>query len=181
MDVRRRLEIASTHAPPETEMECSDSAEMVSYQLRRILETIAFSALAANKELYETHHGDFDKHWKAAKILNKLEAIHPDFYPKPLEYISPGNYRIKNAESLSKQRFTSLYDITSEVLHTWNPYRIEPHGLDIKRPFQEWIELIYCLMDVHQISIPHLGITYICHLNHPLSGKTTLYVTQPNI
>src|SRR5689334_20024719 len=58
--------------------------ELFGAHFRKVLELIAFASLAANKSLYAQKHKNFDSHWKAVKMLEALEKINPDFYPKPV-------------------------------------------------------------------------------------------------
>lgn len=181
MEIRRRLDAARESAKQASSIAVDDQAEIACLHLRKALEMIAFASLAANRNSYEKYHGDFDRHWRAAKILEKLGKINSDFYPVPLTYISPGNYQNSTTTHLTRERFAYLYDVTSEVIHTWNPYRAERLQIDLKRPLEEWIDLIESLLSVHSVSIPDQNMRFICHLKHPSSGKTVLLVASTHI
>jgi hypothetical protein len=83
--IRQRIDLVQQVLNREIELgsEAFD-AELVYLQLRKVLEEIAFSSLAANKAEYSTLHANFAKHWKAEKILQVLEGVNADFYPQPL-------------------------------------------------------------------------------------------------
>jgi len=54
--------------------------EFVFIQIRKILEIIAFGSMASNISLYRREYQDYDRHWRAKKILEKIEKINKDFY-----------------------------------------------------------------------------------------------------
>ena len=76
--VRQRVDLVRRVLGREFELgsEAFD-AELVYLQFRKILEEIAFSSLAANKTEYAALRAKFAKHWKAEKILQKLENLNP--------------------------------------------------------------------------------------------------------
>lgn len=59
--------------------------EIAAVNVRKILEHIAFGSLTANSVAYGAVYSGIEKVWRAKDLLNKLEIIHADFYPQPLE------------------------------------------------------------------------------------------------
>ena len=55
-------------------------AELMCLNFRKVLEEIAFSTLAANKDAYSELYSDFSQHWKAKAIVEKLKKLNPNFY-----------------------------------------------------------------------------------------------------
>src|SRR6266446_2202963 len=55
-------------------------AEVIFLNFRKVLEEIAFSSLAANKDTYTQTYADFATHWNAKKILRKLTQLNANFY-----------------------------------------------------------------------------------------------------
>lgn len=100
--------------------------ELEYLQFRKVSESIAFSSLAANKERDASLHANFSKHWKAEQLLKQLTVLNPDFYPVPLEapISMPGfhHFDLVTEGFLTREDFTTLYDVSSQVLHTRNPY-----------------------------------------------------------
>jgi hypothetical protein len=62
----------------------SADAEFACLQLRKTLEQVAYAALAASRRHYATVRPQIEREWKAAKILERLEKLHPQFYPTPV-------------------------------------------------------------------------------------------------
>src|ERR1700731_738919 len=59
--------------------------ELVFLQLRKILELLAFASLTANREKYAAAHKKFATFWRAKDMLQDLEKVNPDFYPRPVQ------------------------------------------------------------------------------------------------
>ena len=103
-------------------------AELIFIQLRKTLELIAFGSLCANKKEYSKVHQNFANHWKAAKMLDALEKVNPDFYPvalDPPQEMADGSRQFSRRSDgvLTRDEFVSLYDSCAEVLHSRNLFR----------------------------------------------------------
>jgi hypothetical protein len=153
--------------------------ELACLSLRRVLELIAFSSLAANRAAYERHHSDFGHHWRAEKILKKLETINPEFFPTPVSGLDAKHITPLDCRCLTRAEFASLYDITSEVLHTWNPYKPGPRAIDLIRPVKEWAQLIWQLLSVHMLTIAESEKRLIVQMHHPQDGQVHVFVAEP--
>jgi len=153
--------------------------ELACLSLRRVLELIAFSSLAANRAAYAKHHADFDKHWKAGKILDKLERINPEFFPVPVTGLGSGHLEPIPGPYLTRAEFSTLYDITSEVVHTWNPYKSGPRVIDLIRPVKEWAQLTWQLLSVHMLRVAESEKRLIVQMHHPEDGQVHVFVVEP--
>jgi hypothetical protein len=112
--------------------------EVVCLMVRKILEQIAFASLIAHKDAYETTHSDFAKTWRVRQLLERIEAIHPGFYPRPVSGPTVDDSGVKhfadvNDGFLTREDFVFLYDKCSEALHTWNPFRAGARVVDTQR------------------------------------------------
>jgi len=130
-------------------------------QLRKILELVAFSSIVPNKEKYSKAHNNFFKHYRTIDILDVVEKINPDFYPKPLE-INFGEESRHTATSkdanidgeltpLTKKEFKELYKICSKVIHIPNPYDKNKDTIDLIYDIDTWLRKICSLLDRHMI------------------------------
>jgi hypothetical protein len=130
--------------------------EIVSLQFRKILETVAFAALVANRAEYEAKHASFAAHWRAKDILAKMEKLNPDFYPVPftIEELGPGRKHLTPIVDgvLTKEDFVFLYDRCSETIHELNPYAPGERLIDFRRPPYEWLKRVWLLLSNHFIS-----------------------------
>lgn len=171
--VRQLVEgsISTTHIEYDVELMCLN--------LRKVLELIAFSSLAANKHEYGLRHSNFDTHWKANKILKLLEEINVNYYPIPVQFEHQNHFALIGTEHLTKDNFSFLYDKCSNVIHTWNPYKKEPREVDFKKSIKEWAEIIWNLLSIHYISIVGSENKLIVQMNHPDDGKVHVYTAEP--
>jgi hypothetical protein len=126
-------------------------------QLRMCLELLAFSTLVANQERYSEVRAQFESDWKAARMLAVLEKVNPDFYPKPVFLKShstgpPGrsraDYQVLKDGYLTRDDFLFLYDVSSEILHSRNPFN-QRTSVEIKYDLPIWVERIRQLLRIH--------------------------------
>jgi hypothetical protein len=156
--------------------------ELVYLQFRKVLEEIAFSSLAANKTEYAALHANFSKHWKAEKILQELEKLNPDFYPHPLEAptSSPGIHHFDQLSSgfLTREEFADLYDISSQVLHTRNPYSQDDPVIQARYSGDQWLSRIQRLLSWHSVQLLSGEIIVA---NIPPSGDVHVYPASAGV
>lgn len=157
-------------------------AELVYLQFRKILEEIAFSSLAANKTEYAALHANFTKHWKAEKILQELEKLNPNFYPQPLESptSSPGfhHFDLLSSDFLTREEFAALYDISSQVLHTRNPYSQDDLVIQARYSGDQWVLRIQRLLSWHSVQLLSGEILVV---NIPPSGEVHVYPASARV
>ena len=156
--IRQRLTLVQQVLDREIELG-SDAfdAELVYLQFRKVLEEIAYSSLAANKAEYSALHANFAKHWKAEKILQVLEGLNTDFYPQPLEAPTSAlglhHFDILTNDYLTREEFALLYDASSQVLHTRNPYSQEDPVIQAKYSGNQWVSRIQRLLSWHSVRL----------------------------
>ena len=132
--------------------------ELVSLRLRKILELIAFSSLVANKQKYSQAYKEYHNHWKSNLLLNNIEKLNSDFYPKPVNQPVEDNNGVKHFGDFEKQYltrddFTKLMNLCSEVLHAWNPYTQKSRLINFEKSILEWLNLIQALLNMHFIRL----------------------------
>ena len=104
------------------------TVEAISLQIRKILELIALASLAANRSEYAKHRKDFQKDWNAKRILDTLQRVNPQFYPKPnKQVIDQKTGKVISLQDitsgfLTKDDYMVLFDTCSGILHADNPF-----------------------------------------------------------
>jgi hypothetical protein len=161
----------------------SIDAEFACLQLRKCLELIAFSSVAAHKEIYSQAYADFYTHWKAKGLLERMGKLHAEFYPKPIVVERDGSRTVKLSQImngyLTKDEFVFLFDTCSNALHEWNPYRTDSRILDLEKPLQEWVNRIRRLLEWHVVHLFGGGGVWIVQLNDPSTGTVRAYPAAP--
>ena|SRR5215469_3175866 len=155
-------------------------AELMFLNLRKVLEEIAFSTLAANKDVYSTAYTNFSTHWKAKAILEELKKLNTNFYPVALkDPISAGHDRhfepIQDGY-MTPDEFVTLYQASSEVLHTRNPYKEGDPTVQAKYTVQEWVWRIQTLLSLHRVQLLN-GSLWI--VNIPPTGNVHAWPATP--
>ena len=82
--------------------------------------------------------------WHAGDILEAVETTNPDsYYPKPTRLKSGarvgqiegyrGEWVNFKGGDLTREKFSTLYDISSKVIHTGNPFDRKAYAKDSKQ------------------------------------------------
>jgi hypothetical protein len=160
--------------------------ESAGLQLRKILELIAFSSLAANRKVYCAVYKQFSKKYNVSDLIPQLQRVHPGFYPRPVvrqEPKQPGTtHHLANrptSEFLSPNEFVAAWGHCGHLLHAANPY-----GKPIKYDFYEkqlplWGRQIVALLQLHYIQlVDHPGLCLI-QMKSPVDGKVHFLEAVP--
>ena len=134
--------------------------EFVALQFRKVLELIVLASISANREAYSQSRKYFYGDWNGKRILEDLGKVNPKFYPEPGKQIlnNKTDRVIKlekiNEEYHTQELFVKVYDRSSELLHSFNPYSPYPNPEEImKNEFPKWKGWIINLLNHHQIQL----------------------------
>lgn len=155
--------------------------ECVSVQFRKVLESIAFASLCANKDKYSEVHANFAKHWRAKALLEDLERVHPNFYPVPLKppiVNADGTKHFDRIDNgfLTREDFVLLYDKCSEVIHTRNPFSQKEPRIDFVCSVEEWLNRIKILLQLHMMQLADVNEIWVVSMHEPSDGKVHAYI-----
>jgi hypothetical protein len=179
--IRRVDKIISGHSPMKNE---EWDTEVVCLMLRKSFEHVAFASLVAHREVYSAVFADFETHWSAKRLLQKLEKVHPDFYPSPVSIPVQQLGSVKHLpevedDFLTKDEFVLLYDVCSQVIHTRNPYKAGPWVIDTGRSLREWASHLKRLLHVHYIRLSAVPGVWLVQMVHPHDGKVHVFSCEP--
>ena len=183
-DIKARLQkidrMLIGHSPMKNE---GLDTEVIFLLLRKSLEQIAFASLIAHKEAYAKIYADFAKTWRVKQMLDRIAEIHPDFYPKPVSFPVVDTGKVKHLIDvtdgfLTQEDLVFLYSCSSEVLHTWNPFRKDARVVNTERPVAEWVARIKRLLDLHYIRLAGQQGVWVVQMNHPADGKVHAFPAQ---
>lgn len=139
------------------------TVESVYLQFRKILELLAMASISANTEYMERYEG-FRRHWNGKRILEYLENVNPNFYPKPTrQVVDPATGRVVevvDVESgyLTRDEYGQLYDICGDLLHAENPYAEDRQNIEMRlQEAAEWRNKIVTLLNHHQVQLADSG------------------------
>jgi hypothetical protein len=158
--------------------------ELAAINLRKILEQIAFGSLTANGVAYDAAYKGIEKIWRAKDLLDKLERIHADFYPRPLEppIITTGtprrlHFKLLSSGFLTRGEFVELYSHCSKVMHSPNPFS-NSAIIDFRLPVIEWICRIRALLTFHLFRLSGLPQLWMGELEGP-GGLSHVQIAAP--
>ena len=162
------------------------SGEVACLNLRMVLELLAFSSLTANKEKYASAHSDFIKHWNAKRLLRNLGRLHPDFYPTPIAFDNQDAEGIKHfapvtEPHLTQDEFVFLYGVTSQVLHSQNPYNQGTGVVDFQISIAEWVKRIQTLLSTHYMRLVDSDSLWVVFMTGPDDGKVHVTRADPRL
>ncbi len=160
-EIKKRVEVIVDHLTDDSISIFSiTDVEFLCLQFRKILELIALSSLVANKEEYSKQHDKFAKHYNARLILQDLERINVDFYPRPTkqnikEIAGRKIFDLQPVTEgfLTKEEFFVVYEKCGSMLHAENPYGHKKNIQDIKLEFPVWLNKIIKLLNHHSITL----------------------------
>ncbi|WP_158635908.1 hypothetical protein [Sphingosinicella ginsenosidimutans] len=182
-DVKARLrlikEITEGRSPLGSE---GLDGEVVCLLLRKVLEQIAFSSLIAHRETYEAVHNDLGSIWRAKRLLERMDKLHPEFYPSPIKRGVSRHLGVHHHFDpvedgfLTKDEFVFLYDTASSGIHTWNPFKDAERVLDFQRPIAEWIVRIAALLDHHLVHFAGTKDLWLIQMDSPEDHRVHAFV-----
>lgn len=158
--------------------------ECASLQLRKVLESIAFGSLCANKPAYAKVHANFERHHRAKDLLRALEKVNPHFYPTPMRFgqsTTPGVKHLDRVDDgyLTPNEFVDLYDTCSKVLHVWNPFSPDARHINFGRTVAEWVQRIQRLLDMHLMHLAGSDDVWVIQMVSPEDGKVHAFPASP--
>ena len=132
--------------------------ELYHLQMRMICELVAIGCLAAHDDIPEVHSKDWRSAYKADFILNKLEKLHPNFFPIPVKRIWKGDQFLLVSDprpTIGKAELIRIYHDCGKVLHRGNIAEIGPTRTTDKdfESIRDWPQKIGVLIDSHIIRL----------------------------
>ncbi len=158
--------------------------ELCYLQLRMICELVALGCLIAHGEIDEVRSGRLQKAYAADLIVNRLERLHPQFYPRPgKQVVKDGKVmEVKNITSgyLTKADLIKLYAKCGEVLHRGSLKKV----LSANPPARSseeityWAQRITTLLGHHQIALINLDYELWVYMQDQKDGKAHGFIMK---
>ena len=112
------------------------------------------------QEAYRKLRKEIGRDWRAIKIIQAIESINPNFYPVPVKGISGGNWNLVRSGFLSKNQFRDLYDRSSVILHSKNPFSKGPRYLSFDNNVPTYLTKIENLLNEHVVTLANLDESF---------------------
>ena len=159
--------------------------ESACLQVRKILELIALASLVANKTEFAAQNEKFAKVWNARLILNDIERLNSQFYPKPIREVPSAKPGILNDLQditdgfLTKEDFLKVYEKCGAMMHSDNPYGGKTDYQYYDKSLPKWMEKIRVLLNSHIIRLINGENFYLIHMKEDRDDKVHGYTFGP--
>jgi hypothetical protein len=185
-DIKRRQEVVVALHKRELDLRYPViQIESIILQVRKILELIALASLAAHKSVFEQNQKKLQSHWELVKIIKDVEALNPNFYPKPiLEKPSqtPGvinDLHELTSGFLTKDELIEIHGRCGNVLHARNPYGKKLDYSSYVDAIPSWLGKITRLLNCHQIHLlDDRSRFYLVHMKEDQDDRVHMYTFQ---
>jgi hypothetical protein len=137
-------------------------------QLRFICELIALGCLAAHGDLQGAQAPKLLKEFAADKIVDALDQLHPNFFPRPVTISRVGEGMHADpriADALTKEQIPILYGRCGNNLHRGNVKKLLSAKTPLQTNFPEignWCNKIIALLDNHHIASVDNRFHFFC-------------------
>jgi len=164
------------------------NAELIALQLRKIAELIALSSICSHREDYERIRENFERDWNAKRILQQVEEINPNFYPKPTRQVKdPDTGKVTETVTvkdgyLTRDELINMVDCCADLLHATNPYALHTRDEDYYDRFNKkahrWYLEIWELLQHHQVQLVDDDRQWWVVFKAKEDGRTHVYEFQ---
>jgi hypothetical protein len=155
-------------------------------QLRMLCEVVALSCLVAHGDINETRTNKFQKEYAADNIIKKLEPLHANFFPRPIELqSSPGRHHAEYITEgfLTKSELLSLYHECGDRLHRGSLAKFrssapKAHAADLEK-LRSLGKKFAVLLNTHHVASQNNESHFVCFLSHEQTkGKSYVVLAQ---
>lgn len=158
--------------------------ETIFLQLRNVLELIALGSLVANVDEYSRQQKKFAQHWHAARILDDLRAVNPNFYPVPgVQVKDQTTGKVRAVESpkkpfLTKTDFVTLYEMCGGILHAENPFGQPRDIAKYEKEMGAWLDKTVALLNHHQMQLLDSDLMWWVIMRAENDGRVHAFIMQ---
>jgi len=182
VEIKRRIEVISSLIRKEVIVKFhATHVETMVLQLRMILELIALSSLAANREIFKNNRKKFEDHWRVSKIIKDVEGLNRNFYPMPIVQIDTPDgpaeqeFIVRTEGFLTKDELVEVHGRCGDVLHAANPYDKKPNYIKFEQDIPTWVTKIMTLLANHKIQLLDDDNFYFVRMEDPTDKRVHLY------
>jgi len=152
--------------------------ESACLQIRKILELIALGSLVLNRKEFERINSKFSKCWNARLILQDIERLNPEFYPRPIQDVN-GNLVAIESGFLTQRKFTKVYEKCGSILHAENPFGSKVDYGYYEKSIPSWLMQIMRLLNNHIIHLLDDPNIYVVHMKEERDDRVHAYTFAP--
>ncbi|MCI2007424.1 MAG: hypothetical protein LKJ54_01625 [Acetobacter peroxydans] len=141
-------------------------------QIRMVIENIALAALVAHGDMQGV--SGLHKEWSADKIMNRLERLHENFYPKSCIQVGGDKSKIEYKQGIEKSELLKIYNNCGEKLHLGKLINIKnPKELNFG-VVVGYVQEIYDFLNMHSIFLSDNKTVILCIMRTIETGKVNV-------
>ncbi len=178
-EIKRRIEVITALLDKSVSLPFqATQVETTLLQVRMVLELLALSSLAANREIFEANQKKFRDSWKVAKIVNDVRRLNPNFYPIPLLHTNfEGLDRLDEITegSLTLEELINIHGQCGERLHALNPYDSSFELDYFEKNIPLWMNKLMRLLALHKIRLLDDDVFFLVYMEDPATKNVSMY------
>jgi hypothetical protein len=114
------------------------------------------------------------KEWSADKIMNRLERLHENFYPKSCIQVGGDKSKIEYKQGIEKSELLKIYNNCGEKLHLGKLINIKnPKELNFG-VVVGYVQEIYDFLNMHSIFLSDNKTVILCIMRTIETGKVNV-------
>jgi hypothetical protein len=181
-EIKLRVAVISSYSSGERNAKYkAATVETIGLQFRKVFELIAFSSLAANRDLYSRAYSDFAKHWEAAKLLKNLRKINSNFYPEPVVETRTDQPGVVHKLRSRDPDYLTERELVGSLMHASNPFAQPIDYSFYEGNFPNWMTRIMNLLNNHRVHLPGDTGCYHVHMKETGHDEVRWYRFEPVI
>ena len=178
-EIKRRIEVITALLDKSVALPFqATQVETTLLQVRMVLELLALSSLAANREIFEATQKKFRDSWKVSKIVNDVRRLNPNFYPIPLLHTNfEGLDRLDEITegSLTLEELIKIHGQCGERLHALNPYDSSFELDYFEKNIPLWMNKLMRLLALHKIRLLDDDVFFLVYMEDPATKNVSMY------
>jgi hypothetical protein len=143
-------------------------------QFRMMCELIALGCLVAHGDIKATQTREIRTLWSAKEIIEKLEGLHPDFFPTPFLPQTSSHLGFGPDHALTKDDLLTLYGKSGGVLHRGTRAKLLSKKIPKQTNFVDianWANGLHGLLQNHYVLMLGGQTVFICELGGGPRGE----------
>jgi hypothetical protein len=151
--------------------------ELCFLQFRMICELISLACLVAHGDIAGTRSKWFRKSIDVPAMMNQMERLHPEYYPRPAREVHHSNSEIEWVDLtegyLTKTDLIELYTRAGEVVHRGSYRKVFEQQVPARTSEEvvRWRDKLVTLLSLHRIVLNQPGVQLWVGMQEPSSLK----------
>jgi hypothetical protein len=161
--------------------------EVIAMIFRKIAELMIFANLVGHEKEYAALHASMGKEWNMGRLMDRIKAINPAYYPVALtevvnsEGIRTGVEDLPEGTWMTEDELKAMYGKCSDLIHALNPFGVPPDLTEYITLFDNWGNRLNNLLSHHAVLLAN-GIHVVrCIMNEKGESEPQVTIHEPSV